>query len=129
MRTATPIPSLPVIECVVNISEGRHPDVVEAVAAACGPVLLDVHTDPDHHRSVLTLAAPPGVVGESALALARTAVTQIDLSGHAGVHPRLGAVDVVPFVPLGAGGCAGAADKAAGGMGQELAGEVARAWG
>jgi glutamate formiminotransferase len=107
-----------VIECVVNISEGRRPDVVEAVAAAGGSVVLDVHRDPDHHRSVLTLAGPPPAVAEAALALVRTAVERIDLAGHAGVHPRLGAVDVVPFVPL---------DE----VGPEplfRAGELARAW-
>jgi glutamate formiminotransferase len=90
-----------VFECVVNISEGRRTAVVEAVAAAGGGALLDVHTDPDHHRSVLTLAGPPEGLAEAALALARAAVERIDLSAHSGVHPRLGAVDVVPFVPLG----------------------------
>jgi glutamate formiminotransferase len=104
------------LECVVNISEGRRPDVVAAVAAAAGPALLDVHTDPDHHRSVLTLAGAPDEVVEAALALAREAVARIDLSVHAGVHPRLGAVDVVPFAPLEAGG-------------MELAARTARRWG
>jgi glutamate formiminotransferase len=85
-----------VLECVVNISEGRRPGVVAAVAAAAGPDVLDVHTDPDHNRSVLTL------VGESApRAVAREAVARLDLRTHEGVHPRLGVVDVVPFVPLG----------------------------
>jgi glutamate formiminotransferase / 5-formyltetrahydrofolate cyclo-ligase len=100
---------------VVNISEGRRPDVVAAVAAACGPALLDVHTDPDHHRSVLTLAGSADEVAEAALALTRRAVERIDLSVHAGVHPRLGAVDVVPFVPLAPDGI----DRAA---------AVARSW-
>ncbi|HET9772370.1 MAG TPA: glutamate formiminotransferase [Acidimicrobiia bacterium] len=109
------------LECVVNISEGRRPDVVAAVAAACGPALLDVHTDPDHHRSVLTLAGPAEAVAGAALALARTAIARIDLSVHAGVHPRLGAVDVVPFVPLPPDGTvAGGLDEAA---------EEARRWG
>jgi glutamate formiminotransferase len=107
-----------VLECVVNISEGRRAPVVAAVAAACGPSLLDVHTDPDHHRSVFTLAGPAGQVTDAALALARTALELIDLSVHAGVHPRLGAVDVVPFVPLGDPGANGLA----------AAGDVARAW-
>jgi glutamate formiminotransferase len=122
-----PIRSSPVLECVVNISEGRRPDVVQAIAAACGPALLDVHTDSDHHRSVLTLAGRPDVVGEAALALARTAVGRIDLSGHAGVHPRLGAVDVVPFVPLPSAGPPARTDAGASGL--MVAGEVARAWG
>ncbi len=86
-----------VLECVVNVSEGRDPAVIEELAAAAGGDLLDVHRDPHHHRSVWTL------VGEQApRAVASTAVSRIDLRDHDGVHPRLGAVDVVPFVPLGA---------------------------
>jgi glutamate formiminotransferase len=85
-----------VLECVVNVSEGRDPEVVAALAAAAGRDLLDVHTCADHHRSVLTL------VGEAApRAVARTAVERIDLRRHAGAHPRIGVLDVVPFVPLG----------------------------
>jgi glutamate formiminotransferase len=106
------------LEAVINISEGRQADVVEAVAAGGGPCVLDVHTDPDHNRSVLTLAGQPQAVAEAALAIARAAVARIDLSGHAGVHPRLGAVDVVPFVPLDDPGPAGLAAAA----------ELARAW-
>jgi glutamate formiminotransferase / 5-formyltetrahydrofolate cyclo-ligase len=84
------------LECVVNISEGRRSAVVAAVAEAAGRDLLDVHTDPDHNRSVLTL------VGEAAARdVARAAVARLDLRSHQGVHPRLGVVDVVPFVPLG----------------------------
>ena len=83
------------LECVVNISEGRDDAVIAAVAGAAGSDLLDVHTDPHHHRSVLTL------VGEEAVrAVTTEAVARIDLRTHAGVHPRIGAVDVVPFVPL-----------------------------
>jgi glutamate formiminotransferase len=81
---------------VVNISEGRRPDVVAAVTAAAGDAVLDVHVDPHHHRSVLTL------VGEEApRAVAAEAVARLDLTAHDGVHPRIGVVDVVPFVPLG----------------------------
>lgn len=87
------------LECVVNVSEGRDASVLEALAAAAGPALLDVHTDPHHHRSVLTLAGPGAE--EAARRLAVEAVARIDLGRHVGVHPRLGAVDVVPFVPLG----------------------------
>lgn len=84
------------LECVVNVSEGRDPTVLAALDAACGVDLLDRHTDRDHHRSVFT------VVGEQApRALAAAAVERIDLRAHAGVHPRIGVVDVVPFVPLG----------------------------
>lgn len=83
------------LECVVNISEGRDLALIEAIGAAAGTDLLDVHIDADHHRSVLTL------VGESApRAVARAAVEQLDLRSHDGVHPRIGVVDVVPFVPL-----------------------------
>lgn len=86
------------LECVINISEGRRLDVVDAIAAAAGPNLLDVHRDPDHHRSVLTLAGDG--VEQAARRVAEMAVEAIDLTVHAGAHPRLGAVDVVPFVPL-----------------------------
>jgi glutamate formiminotransferase len=82
--------------CVVNVSEGRSATVLDALAAAAGRDLLDLHVDPFHHRAVLTL------VGEEApRAVAAEAVRHIDLRRHAGAHPRLGAVDVVPFVPLG----------------------------
>jgi glutamate formiminotransferase / 5-formyltetrahydrofolate cyclo-ligase len=87
------------LECVANVSEGRREDVLAELAAACGPALLDVHADVDHHRSVFTLAGPE--VEEAALALARVALARIDITDHRGVHPRLGAVDVVPFVALG----------------------------
>lgn len=86
------------LECVVNVSEGRRPEVIEAIGAAAEAALLDVHSDVAHHRSVLTLAGPD--VEEAARAVAREAVARIDLRAHDGVHPRLGAVDVVPFVPL-----------------------------
>ena len=83
------------LECVVNISEGRDPEVVAAIARAAGPELLDQHTDPHHHRSVFT------VVGtEAPRALTEAALSAIDLRTHQGVHPRLGVVDVVPFVAL-----------------------------
>src|SRR5215510_9235551 len=85
------------LECVVNVSEGRDAAVIVALADAAGPCLLDVHSDPDHHRSVFTLAGP-GL--ESAVqALAAEAVARIDLRRHSGAHPRLGAVDVVPWIP------------------------------
>ena len=83
------------LACVVNVSVGRRPAVLDALAGAAGSGLLDVHVDPSHHRAVLTLVgedAPRAVAGE--------AVRRIDLRRHAGAHPRLGAVDVVPFVPL-----------------------------
>jgi glutamate formiminotransferase / 5-formyltetrahydrofolate cyclo-ligase len=84
------------LECVVNISEGSRPHVVTAIASSAVGSLLDVHSDVHHNRSVLTL------VGEEApRAVARAAVAALDLRRHQGVHPRLGVVDVVPFVPLG----------------------------
>jgi glutamate formiminotransferase len=84
-----------VLECVVNISEGRDRSAIEAIASSAGADLLDVHTDADHHRSVLTL------VGEDApRAVARAAVAALDLRTHTGAHPRIGVVDVVPFVAL-----------------------------
>jgi glutamate formiminotransferase len=87
-----------VLECVINVSEGRDPVVLSALAEAAGPALLDRHSDPSHHRSVLTLA---GLGAEAAArAVAARAVALIDLSRHQGAHPRLGALDVVPFVPL-----------------------------
>ncbi len=89
------------LTCVVNVSEGRDGAVLGALAAACGTALLDVHRDPDHNRSVLTLGATdPETVEAAAFALVEAAVDRLDLSGHAGVHPRLGVADVVPFVPL-----------------------------
>jgi glutamate formiminotransferase / 5-formyltetrahydrofolate cyclo-ligase len=84
-----------VLECVVNVSEGRDQTVVAAIAAAAGHDLLDVHTDPDHHRSVLTLVGE-----EAARAVTVEAVARLDLRDHLGAHPRFGVVDVVPFVPL-----------------------------
>lgn len=89
------------LECVVNISEGRDLTVVAAIAAACGDALLDVHTDADHHRSVLTLCGTAeSDAPAAARALTDAAVTLLDLTHHDGVHPRLGAIDVVPFVAL-----------------------------
>jgi glutamate formiminotransferase / 5-formyltetrahydrofolate cyclo-ligase len=91
-----------VLEAVPNISEGRDPDVVAAVARAFGEGarVLDVHSDPDHHRSVFTLVGPDADLVESLLAGVARAVDLVDLRAHDGVHPRVGAVDVVPIVPL-----------------------------
>lgn len=83
------------IECVVNLSEGRDLRLVERLATVCGSDLLDVHVDPDHHRSVFSLI---GI--EAPRRLATEALATIDLGRHEGVHPRLGVVDVVPFVPI-----------------------------
>ncbi len=88
------------LECVANISEGRDTVVLRALGAVVADVLLDVHTDADHHRSVFTMAGGDDEIVDAAMALCRRALDLIDLRSHAGVHPRLGAVDVVPFVAL-----------------------------
>ena len=95
-----PVETSVVLECVVNVSEGRDAEVIAAIARAGSEALLDVHTDPDHHRSVLTLAGPGARLEDAVRAVARATVQHIDLRHHDGVHPRLGALDVVPFVPL-----------------------------
>jgi glutamate formiminotransferase len=87
-------------ECVVNISEGRDDSVVAAIGSVAGQTLLDVHSDPDHHRSVLTLGGPAPDVVTASSAVVREACALIDMRIHHGAHPRLGAADVVPFVAL-----------------------------
>jgi len=87
------------LECVVNVSEGRDMSVVSEIARAGGDHLLDVHSDPDHHRSVITLGGDS--TEEAARSVARRAVELADLGRHSGAHPRFGVLDVVPFVPLG----------------------------
>ena len=98
-------PGEALVECVPNVSEGRRPEVMDAVQAAVeevrGVVLLDRHADAVHNRMVLTFAGPPGPVAEAAFRCVARATELIDLRQHHGVHPRLGATDVVPFVPLG----------------------------
>jgi glutamate formiminotransferase / 5-formyltetrahydrofolate cyclo-ligase len=92
------------LECVVNVSEGRDEAVLSELADAAGPSLLDLHRDPDHHRSVLTLAGPEDLVAAAARSLATATLARLDLRDHAGAHPRLGVLDVVPFVPYEPGG-------------------------
>ena len=93
-----------VIECVPNVSEGRRPEIVAAMAdtirAIEGVRLLDYSSDASHNRSVLTLAGDAAGVERAVLALVERAVADIDLRTHRGEHPRMGAVDVVPFVPI-----------------------------
>src|SRR5580693_4532827 len=97
-------PMRTVIECVPNFSEGRDPAVVDAIVDAIlgGPdiYLLDREMDADHNRSVITFVGTRESVGEAALRGIAKAAELIDLNHHQGVHPRLGATDVVPFVPL-----------------------------
>jgi glutamate formiminotransferase len=93
-----------IIECVPNVSEGRRSEVVarfvDAIRAIPGVRLLDHSSDASHHRSVLTLAGEAAPLKAAILALFEQAVAHIDLRTHKGEHPRLGAVDVVPFVPI-----------------------------
>ena len=88
------------IECVPNFSEGRDHAVIDTIARAAGACLLDASSDRDHNRTVLTLAGAPHAVADAAFSAVREAVARIDLTKHTGVHPRLGAADVIPFVPV-----------------------------
>jgi glutamate formiminotransferase len=89
-----------VLVAAINVSEGRDHRAIAAITAAAGSCLLDAHRDPHHHRSVITLGGAD--VEAAARSLALMTVSVIELRMHAGVHPRLGAVDVVPFVPFAA---------------------------
>jgi len=93
-----------ILECVPNFSEGRDRAVIERIVAevqaVSGVKLLDVQADPDHHRSVVTFLGEAGAVERAALGAACKAVELIDMRQHKGSHPRMGAVDVVPFVPI-----------------------------
>lgn len=93
------------MECVPNISEGRDLETVERIVAAVrespGVTLLDVKSDADHNRSVITYLGEPQLVVEATLALCARAYELIDMRSHTGGHPRMGAVDVIPFIPLG----------------------------
>jgi glutamate formiminotransferase / 5-formyltetrahydrofolate cyclo-ligase len=88
------------LECVVNISEGCDDETIATMADAAGRCLLDVHSDCGHHRSVFTLVGPDAPVQAAVRALARSAVGLLDIRRHAGAHPRIGVLDVVPWVAL-----------------------------
>ena len=92
------------VECVPNFSEGRNVDtirtLVDAVRSVAGVAVLDHTMDADHHRAVLTFAGAPDAVAEASFQAAKTATARIDLRRHEGRHPRVGATDVIPFVPL-----------------------------
>ncbi len=112
------------IECVPNFSEGRRAEVIAHLAGAVrevrGARLVDVSPDPDHNRVVVTIAGWADAVLEAAFRSAAVAVSEIDLRAHWGVHPRIGAVDVIPFVPLSGASiaeCAGLARR----LGEQLA--------
>src|ERR1700683_4517079 len=92
------------VECVPNFSEGRDAAKIDAIVASVlavtEVVLLDRESDADHNRSVLTFVGPPAAVAEAAFRSVETAVSLIDLTTHHGAHPRIGAADVVPFIPI-----------------------------
>jgi glutamate formiminotransferase len=92
------------VECVPNFSEGRSPEkvgsIAQAIAGVKGACVLDTHIDPDHNRSVITFVAAPETVIEAAVSAVRRAAELIDMRTHRGEHPRLGATDVLPFVPV-----------------------------
>ena len=94
----------PLVECVPNFSEGRDRATIDALRSAitevAGVQLLDVQSDAAHNRSVFTFVAPPAAAVDAALAAMRVATQRIDLTRHSGEHPRMGATDVVPFVPV-----------------------------
>jgi glutamate formiminotransferase len=85
---------------IPNVSEGRDLEAIEAIGVAFDARLLDVHSDPDHHRSVFTLAGTPGELARPVLNGAAAVVRRVDLNAHEGIHPRVGAIDVAPIVYL-----------------------------
>lgn len=93
-----------IVECVPNFSEGRRHEVIDALTAAIAAVqgvqVLDVQSDPDHNRTVVTFVGAPEAVLEAAFQGARLAAEWIDLNVHRGEHPRMGATDVIPFIPV-----------------------------
>ena len=93
-----------IVECVPNISEGRNSQIIEAVIdeirAVKGVTLLDYSSDPSHNRTVITFIGNPDGVKEAAVGVAKKAAELIDLNKHEGEHPRMGAVDVIPFIPI-----------------------------
>lgn len=97
------MPSRPVVECVPNVSDGRRMEVVDAIVAAAavpGVQVLDRSSDASHNRSVITLVGSGDDLVEAAVRMARVAAQRIDLREHSGEHPRMGATDVIPFVPV-----------------------------
>jgi glutamate formiminotransferase len=90
------------LECALNFSEGKREDVINAIAgAAQGVLVLDLNADKDHNRAVVTFVGSPQAVAEAAFRISAKAIELIDMNQHRGEHPRMGAVDVIPFVPLG----------------------------
>ncbi len=93
-------PSGSTLEAVPNVSEGRDPAILRRLSAAAAPCLADCHTDPRHHRSVFTLFGNPDALFSAALRLFEVVLESVDLGRHRGEHPRIGSLDVLPFVPL-----------------------------
>jgi glutamate formiminotransferase len=93
-----------IVECVPNFSEGRRPEVVDAIVAAITSVphvyLLNRQMDADHNRAVITIAGAPESIGEAAIRGVEAAIARIDIGQHQGGHPRIGAADVIPFIPI-----------------------------
>jgi len=117
---------LPVLEAVPNFSAGRDPALLTRLVKAAeesGADVLDSSADADHNRSVVTLAGTPQQIEEASVAMAAEAIQSIDLRGHEGVHPRIGAIDVLPIVPL-FGVDEGEARRVARRIGRRLAGEL-----
>lgn len=117
-----------IVECIPNFSEGRRTEVIDSIVAAIrsvpGAVLLDSESDADHNRSVVTFVAEPAIVVDAAIAAAKKAAELIDLNNHTGEHPRMGATDVIPFVPISGvtmEECVGLARQCAERMWSELA--------
>jgi glutamate formiminotransferase/formiminotetrahydrofolate cyclodeaminase len=116
------------VECVPNFSEGRRPEVVaairDAIAAVPGVSVLDVSSDPSHNRMVVTFVAPPDAAVDAAFAGIATARDLIDLTAHQGEHPRIGATDVCPFIPIAGvsmDDCVALAERLGARVGEELA--------
>ena len=93
-----------IVECVPNFSEGRHATTIDALVTAIrsvpGAIVLDCQSDADHNRTVVTFVGPPESIAEAAFFAAREALHHIDLTAHRGEHPRVGATDVIPLVPI-----------------------------
>jgi len=93
-----------IVECIANFSEARRPEIIDEITAAISSVhrvfLLDRHSDKDHNRTVLTFAGPPQEIEEAAFLAIQKASLLINMDQHSGTHPRIGAADVVPFVPI-----------------------------
>ena len=93
-----------IVECIPNFSEARNPEVIQQIRESLlkipGVIIIDQHSDQDHNRSVITMIGPPEAIEKAAFEAIKKASELIDLNQHTGQHPRIGAADVVPFVPI-----------------------------